>query len=69
MAAEPALTITDVAEMLQVAESTVRALINNRELEAFKVGKNWRVLPSNLDKYIAAAHEQAQAELPQATKH
>lgn len=46
------LTIHDVASQLNVDERTIRELIRKSELRAIKVGKEWRVLETDLDVYI-----------------
>ncbi len=52
MASNDVLTIEDVAEILRVSTSTVRKLIDAGDLKAFKVGGQWRIRRSDLDRYI-----------------
>ena len=49
------LTIKDVADRLQVSETTVERLIARGDLIATKVGTLVRVTPSDLDAYLQAA--------------
>lgn len=37
------VTVKQLAEFLQVSELTIRRAINAKELEAFKVGREWRI--------------------------
>ena len=46
------LTIKDVAYRLQLSERTVRRLVDAGELLAFRVGRQWRILPKDLQKYL-----------------
>jgi len=61
MAAEPRfLTLSDVAEVLNISTSQAYALVRNNELEAIKVGGRgqWRVERDRLEDYIARMYEQ-----------
>lgn len=46
-------TIQELSEMLKVDHKVVRNLITNRELEAFRVGRQWRVTQEALEEYMA----------------
>ncbi|WP_194948293.1 helix-turn-helix domain-containing protein [Actinomyces trachealis] len=48
------LTISDVAEQLQLSAQAVRALIHNGDLPAIQVGarKLWRIEDAALEEYI-----------------
>lgn len=46
------LTVTTVAECLQVSTKTVRRMIESRELPASRVGRQLRVRASDLDAYL-----------------
>jgi len=55
MAAEPRfLTLSDVAEVLNISTSQAYALVRNEQLEAIKVGGRgqWRVERAKLEEYI-----------------
>lgn len=49
------LTLSDVAEMLNVAPAQVYTLVRSGELQAIKIGARgqWRVEDKLLEKYIA----------------
>ena len=46
------LTIKEVAEYLRVDPKTVRRLIEDGELAAHKIGRQWRISESDLKKYL-----------------
>ncbi len=54
MLSKPLLTVHEVAELLKVKESTVRAWINDRALRAIKFGRDWRVAQKDLEAYLNA---------------
>ena len=61
MAAEARfLTLTDVAEVLNISTSQAYALVRNKELEAIKIGGRgqWRVERDRLEDYIARMYDQ-----------
>jgi excisionase family DNA binding protein len=45
-------TLEEVAEILKVSVQTIRKLIAEKKLRAFRVGGQWRVRKEDLDKYI-----------------
>lgn len=47
------LTVHDVAEYLKIPKQTVYTMVRSGDLCAFKAGKHWRVLRSELGAYIA----------------
>jgi len=48
------LTITQTAEYLQLSDKTVRRLIKDDKLAAYKVGERvWRVKESDIVKYLS----------------
>ena len=51
---KPYLTVEDVAELLQISVETVRDYINRKKnkLPAFKIGREWRVRRTDLDKWV-----------------
>lgn len=53
------LTLSDVAEILNVAPAQVYALVRNGELRAIKIGARgqWRVECQELENYIASLYE------------
>lgn len=55
MAIEKLYTVQEVAEILQVHERTVFRYMqadNKNQLQAFKVGRAWRIKESELNRYI-----------------
>ena len=54
------LTLTDVAETLNISAAQTYALVRSGELPAIKVGGRgqWRVEASELENYIARMYEQ-----------
>ena len=50
----PMLTVHEAADLLKVKESTVRSLINNKQLRAVKVGKEWRIAEVDLMSFLNA---------------
>ena len=52
------LTLSDVAEILNVAPAQVYALVRNGELRAIKIGARgqWRVETSELENYITSSY-------------
>ncbi|MDT4926668.1 MAG: hypothetical protein QOG01_4381 [Pseudonocardiales bacterium] len=61
MAAESRfLTLSDVAEVLNISTSQVYALVRNKELDAIKIGGRgqWRVERDRLEDYIARMYDQ-----------
>lgn len=60
MANERFLTLTDVAEVLNISLSQAYALVRRGELPAIKVGGRgqWRVERDRLEQFIATMYEQ-----------
>jgi len=54
MLSKPMLTLHEVAELLKVKESTVRAWIKDGQLRAFKFGRDWRVAVKDLENFVEA---------------
>ena len=50
---DEALTVDEVAEILQVSRNTVYALKNRGELASFKVGRKLRFSYTDVQAYIA----------------
>lgn len=56
MAIEKLYTVAEVAEILQVSERSVFRYMeagNENQLQAFKVGRAWRIKESELYRYIS----------------
>jgi len=45
-------TLPEVAEMLKVSRQTVYRWIRSGELEAYKLGHDWRVEKTDLDRFL-----------------
>jgi excisionase family DNA binding protein len=60
MANERFLTLTDVAEVLNISLSQAYALVRRGELPAIKIGGRgqWRVERDRLEQFIATMYEQ-----------
>lgn len=54
------MTLTDVAEELQVSTAAVRTMVLKGELEAFQIGGRgqWRVDSQKFEAFIEELHEQ-----------
>lgn len=54
------LTLTDVADVLNISPSQTYALVRSGELEAIKIGGRgqWRVERERLESYIARMYDQ-----------
>ena len=48
----PFLSIRSVADHLDVSIKTVRRWITRGELSAFKVGRQWRIDPEDLERFL-----------------
>ncbi len=48
------LTPTDVANRLQVNERTVTLWLRKGHMHGFKVGKEWRISPDDLQAFLEA---------------
>jgi excisionase family DNA binding protein len=46
------LTIEEVAKRLRVNPRTIQRLLERKELKGYKVGRIWRIDPSDLANYI-----------------
>ena len=62
---EKILTVSDVADILQVKAITVREMFREKRLRGFKVGKAWRTTEAMLQEDIdALARGESPLELP-----
>jgi len=53
------LTVREVASTLRVSNMTVYRLINAGELPAVRVGKSFRLLEDDVNRYLADRYTQA----------
>lgn len=49
---EPLLTVGEVAGIMRVSNMTVYRLIKSGQLGAIRVGKNYRIRRSDVDRYL-----------------
>jgi excisionase family DNA binding protein len=49
---EPLLTVGEVAGLMRVSNMTVYRLIKAGQLAAIRVGKNYRIRRSDVDRYL-----------------
>lgn len=52
MTVDEVLTTEEVAQFLKIDKQTVRELLRLRKLPGRKVGRDWRVLRSELDAWL-----------------
>lgn len=52
------LTVTQTAEKLQMTQDVVRAYLRDGALPGRKVGKAWRVVESDLERWISAGQSE-----------
>ena len=46
------LTLKELQELLHIGKNTALRLVQSGEIEAFRVGKQWRVMKESVTKYI-----------------
>ena len=46
------LTLKELQELLHIGKNTALRLVQSGEIEAFRVGNQWRVLRENVIRYI-----------------
>jgi excisionase family DNA binding protein len=49
---EPLLTVGEVAQVMRVSNMTVYRLIKAGQLSAIRVGKNYRIRRSDIERYL-----------------
>lgn len=64
---DQALTVKDVAQLLQVDEKTVYRLVRKGELPGFKVAGAWRFTPVDLQQWIERQKSATHASASTAT--
>ncbi len=58
-----ALTVEQVAQQLGVSDRTIRRMIANKQITAFRVGqRTWRIDQADLDAYIEKQKSRAAAK-------
>jgi excisionase family DNA binding protein len=56
------LTVAEVASVMRVSNMTVYRLIKSGELGALRVGKNYRIRSSDVDRYLTDRAVQIRTE-------
>jgi excisionase family DNA binding protein len=56
------LTVGEVADVMRVSNMTVYRLIKSGQLGAIRVGKNYRIRESEVDRYLQERSVQAEGE-------
>ena len=46
------LTLAEVASILKISKRTLHRMIQHRQIPAFKVGGQWRLLESRIQKWV-----------------
>jgi excisionase family DNA binding protein len=46
------MTVREVADLAQVSEATVRHWIKESHLRAIDVGREWRIIPRDLEDFL-----------------
>ena len=49
---EGILTSREACELLRISRPTLRNLIRKGEISAFKIGTNWRIMRTELERYV-----------------
>ena len=58
------LTVKEVADLVQVSEASVRHWIKLQQLRAIDLGREWRVIPRDLEAFLATHATCNAASLP-----
>jgi excisionase family DNA binding protein len=53
----PPLTIHQASQRLNTSEHSVRQAILSGQVDAFKIGGRWRILPESLDKLMTGGRD------------
>jgi len=59
------LTVKEVSKQLKVSEDTVLNLITSQKLSAAKIGKQWRIVESDLLSYFKSRLIESKRQLKQ----
>ncbi|MBR3041293.1 MAG: helix-turn-helix domain-containing protein [Eubacterium sp.] len=58
------LTVTDLCELLSISSNTAYSLLNSSDenhIHALRIGRNWRIPLSSVEKYILTSSKMDQA--------
>ena len=66
---EPLLTVGEVASTMRVSNMTIYRLIKSGQLPAIRVGKNYRVRESDMNRYLSerSVHPEEGTEMGKGT--
>ena len=53
------VTVSEVADLLRVSRMTVYRLIEQGQVPAIRVGRGYRILESDVDRYLRARYTEA----------
>ena len=53
------MTVAEVAQLMRVSTMTVYRLIKSGELPAVRVGRSYRLRPSDIDRYLGDRYTEA----------
>ena len=56
---EPMLTVDEIAVLLKRAPYTVRKWLRDKKLTGIRIGRDWRVKPADLDRFLAERGDSA----------
>ena len=63
------LTPSQIAEALQIQERTVTRWLRDGYMRGFKLGKEWRIDPSDLESFIEAHANHEQVLVANSARH
>lgn len=49
------LSVEEMCEILKIGKNTAYRLLNDREINAFKIGRLWKIPESSVASYISAS--------------
>lgn len=55
----PFLTTAEAAAYCRVSLTTIQELLRRKQIPAIRVGRQWRILKSNLDRYLGVSPDGA----------
>jgi len=61
---QASLSVAEASRILSTTELTVRRWINSKQLRAIKVGRQWRVLPDDLEAFMGAGANRPPNQAP-----
>ena len=62
------LTIPEVAELLQIHPDTAYRYVRERKIPAVRVGRNWRVLEEDIERWLRERSGKAGGAWPEAMR-